>query len=59
MVIQNEESILVMPIKDSQEVKKIYERLQKTNSQLIEYDGTRHTTLGRIFCFRQQYFSIK
>lgn len=36
MVIQSGESILVMPIKDSQEVKKIYEKLQKTNSKLIE-----------------------
>ena len=36
MVIQSGEAILVMPIEQSQEVKKIYQRLLKTNTKLIE-----------------------
>jgi mannose-1-phosphate guanylyltransferase len=36
MVIQSGGSILVMPIEQSQEVKKIYQRLLKTNTKLIE-----------------------
>jgi mannose-1-phosphate guanylyltransferase len=36
MVIQSGEAILVMPINQSQTVKKIYERLLKTNIKLIE-----------------------
>jgi mannose-1-phosphate guanylyltransferase len=36
MVIQSGEAILVMPIEQSQEVKKIYQRLLRTNTKLIE-----------------------
>ena len=36
MVIQSGGAILVMPISDSQSVKKIYERLLQTNKELIE-----------------------
>ena len=36
MVIQSGASILVMPINQSQEVKKIYERLAKEGSKLVE-----------------------
>ncbi|WP_445715167.1 mannose-1-phosphate guanylyltransferase [Flavobacterium sp.] len=36
MVIQSKESILVMPISESQDVKRIYENLLKTNIKLIE-----------------------
>jgi mannose-1-phosphate guanylyltransferase len=36
MVIQSGDAILVMPIAESQSVKKIYERLLKTNKKLIE-----------------------
>jgi mannose-1-phosphate guanylyltransferase len=36
MVVQSGESILVMPINESQSVKKIYERLIQTNKKLIE-----------------------
>jgi mannose-1-phosphate guanylyltransferase len=36
MVIQSGDAVLVMPINQSQTVKKIYERLLKTNKKLIE-----------------------
>jgi mannose-1-phosphate guanylyltransferase len=36
MVIQSASAILVMPINQSQDVKKIYERLKATNTNLIE-----------------------
>lgn len=36
LVVQSKDAILVMPIKQSQDVKKIYEKLKQTHSNLIE-----------------------